>query len=410
MPEADPVVDYLKKVGLYATFAVAAGVASSVSKDATVGDVHVSTTIGQGGKGKKKPAIIPVVIGSGEGEPPAAASPAGDVGKADEIRKRIEAQDVVFSKGDANLYVCRPLTQGSAERLANWAADQGIQNVVPPELMHVTQVHSTAEVDTEDFKPLDTLIEVGDIRWLSQLGKGNALVMFFDSPEMQARFAEASQAGASWDFPTYMPHVTISYDTAGVDAHSFGMLRAPDVPLQLGPEEFKSDDPNWVADNGLVDDEPVIDDDVDGDGFDFTLKVTKAQPDKQLVFGWASITHVNGELIVDKQDDAIMLLDNAAGETGLESAAYDFTLHSREHASMHAKRDTGKLIESMVFTPEKEAAGIVAKNEKGETIYGWWTGFKISDPEVWKAAKEGHLPEFSIGGRATHVDIGETRP
>ena len=394
--ETDPVIAYLKKNGLYDTFKVAAGVA----KDATVGDVHQTTALGNEDDPKKKPpAKVPVA----QNAPPKPATPAldGDApagGNASLAKRYREADDAPFFKGQANLYVNRPLTPASAQRLHDWAVVQGIPNVVPADLMHATQVHSTAEVDTDKFKPLSTLIDVGATRWLSQLGKGNALVMFFDSPDMQQRFAEAVAAGASWDFPMFMTHITLSYDTGDIDAHMYGVGKAPDFPLQLGPEVFADSNDNWTSDNGLVAKA--------GDGFDFTMSVTKADADKQMIFGWLSITHVNGELIVDKQDDAIQLSDNPAdGSTGLESAAYDFVLHSREHGTMHAMRDTGKMVESIVFTPEKAAAGLVAKNEKGETIYGWWGGFLVQNAEVWKAYKNNELPEFSIGGHAKHVEI-----
>lgn len=397
----DTVIAYLKANGLFDHLAAAAGAgASTITKDATAGDVH-----GPSGESGVKRTLSVAYVEPPKKKPVTVVTPAAKTAEQEQApdtvsyaKRAVEAGDVVFEKGDANLYVSRPLLDGSADRLHDWAVENGIKNIVPPELMHVTQVHSKAEVDTDSLTPNDTVLDVGaDGRWLSQLGKGNCLVMFFQSPDMQARFKEAQAAGASWDFPNFMPHVTISYDTGDTPAQNYQMTQAPDFPLQLGPESFQASNDNWTSDNNLV---------AKGGGdFEFTIDVSKADQDKQMIFGWASITHLDGQLVVDKQDDAIHLIDfkDTQGnlQKGLESGAYDFVLYSRMHGSMHDQIGTGKLVESMVFTPEKADLGIVAKNEEGQVIFGWWTGFFIDRPEIWKMAKAGKLPEFSIGGRAT---------
>jgi hypothetical protein len=124
-----------------------------------------------------------------------------------------------------------------------------------------------------------------------------------------------------------------------------------------------------------------------------TFHVAKADPDRHEIFGWASVVEENGALIVDKQGDVIMPAD-------LEKAAYDYVLHARDHGFMHLEKGTGRLIESMVFTREKQAALGV---DLGQV--GWWVGFHIDDPDVWAAHKRGDLPEFSIGGRGKRVDL-----
>ena len=45
--------------------------------------------------------------------------------------------------------------------------------------------------------------------------------------------------------------------------------------------------------------------------------------------------------------------------------------------------------------------GVIGKNELGQTLYGWWVGFHVTDPEMWKLYKAGERPELSIGGRAS---------
>jgi hypothetical protein len=123
------------------------------------------------------------------------------------------------------------------------------------------------------------------------------------------------------------------------------------------------------------------------------MRVAKVDADQQLIFGWASVVEKDGYLIIDKQEDIIL------PET-LEEAAYDFVLHARDHGDMHKDIGTGRLIESMVFTKEKQAAlGI----NLGQV--GWWTGFKVDNAEVWAAHKRGERPEFSIGGKAQSIEV-----
>lgn len=367
------VVEYLKANGLYGHLAMAAGVA----KDATVTDVHKPSA----GGSTRKLTVAYSQVDEAEAAEVAEADADEDDSLATIAKRVVAAGDVVFAKGDASLYVSRPLTPGSAERLHAWAAAQGIPNLVPPELMHATQVHSSTAVDglVPDASVLDIAPQP---RYLDALGDKGALVMFFRSPEMQQRFKEAKAAGASWDFPGFRTHITLSYDAG--DVMDWTMADAPNFPLQLGPEEFQSDNPNWVAENGLA----------KRDGFELVIDVIKAEPDRQQIFGWASVSSINGVEVIDKQGDSIPVDE-------IEKAAYEFTLYGRAHGEMHETIGTGRLIESCVFTPEKAAAGIVAKNERGEPIMGWWVGFHVNDAATWAKAKAGALPEFSIGGRAT---------
>jgi len=121
--------------------------------------------------------------------------------------------------------------------------------------------------------------------------------------------------------------------------------------------------------------------------------VAKADPDQRLVFGWASVATRHGEPLIDAQGDIIPPEE-------MERAAYDFALHYRDQGVMHEKTGVGRMVESIVFTKEKQAAlGIDLGLE------GWWIGFKVDDEGVWQAYKRGELPDFSIGGTAIPQEI-----
>lgn len=130
-------------------------------------------------------------------------------------------------------------------------------------------------------------------------------------------------------------------------------------------------------------------------------RIQKIFPERQNVFGWASVGYLpdNGGYreYVDWQGDILKNVDD------IEDAAYDFTLNSRDQGTEHVgKGGKGSLIESFVSTPEKWAAmGIPA----GVLPIAWWTGFHISDPEAWDGVKKGRFKDFSVQGTGRRVPL-----
>lgn len=117
------------------------------------------------------------------------------------------------------------------------------------------------------------------------------------------------------------------------------------------------------------------------------------ESDPCLIFGWASISTNKGQEIVDKQGDVVPTDE-------LEKAAYDFVLYSRSQGDMHVRRDVGAMIESFVFTKQKQdLLGIDLGLE------GWWVGFSVMDPVTKAAVRAGDLPEFSVAGRGRRTPV-----
>lgn len=127
------------------------------------------------------------------------------------------------------------------------------------------------------------------------------------------------------------------------------------------------------------------------------IEIAKKASAQQLVFGWLSMAlDESGVPVIDHEGDVI-----SAEE--LEQAAYDFVLYSRKAGEMHEVIGVGRLVESMVFTPEKARVlgipdGVLPKS-------GWWVGFKVDDPEVWSKIESGEYRAFSIGGTADRVEV-----
>lgn len=125
---------------------------------------------------------------------------------------------------------------------------------------------------------------------------------------------------------------------------------------------------------------------------DIQFSISKTEPDKKRIFGWAYVSHKDGEQIVDHSGEVI-------SEGELEEAFYKFVQNSRKAGEMHISKDAGKLIEMIVFTKEKqEALGI----DLGKI--GAWVGFQLND-EVYEKVKSGDYKMLSIGGRGRKEDI-----
>ncbi len=127
-----------------------------------------------------------------------------------------------------------------------------------------------------------------------------------------------------------------------------------------------------------------------------TFKVAKANDSEGLVSGWANVAvNADGSLPLDWQDDIIR------PET-LEKAAINFMMDYRGSGAMHEGDSKGIVVESIVFTKEKQAAiGI----PEGVIPEGWFITVKILDPVVFEQVKNGTFKMFSIQGHAKRVEL-----
>lgn len=134
-------------------------------------------------------------------------------------------------------------------------------------------------------------------------------------------------------------------------------------------------------------------------------EISKIDADKRQVFGWCSISEVDGQPVTDLQGDYVPIEET-------EKSAYEYVIKSRKGGDMHARvskdwrekdepMHVADLIESFVVTPEKlEQMGL-----PGDALpKGWWVGFKVSDDKVWEMVKTGERAGFSIHGSGKRTE------
>lgn len=147
-----------------------------------------------------------------------------------------------------SLYVQRKLLN-TAEFIA-WAKGQGFTTTTPADEIHCTITYSRAPVDWMKMGATwdggdkgEITVQPGGARIVEALGDKGAVVLLFASSSLSWRHEEMKQAGASFDFPEYQPHVTITYaKPEGLDLKTVEPFRGA---LRFGPEIFEELDPNF---------------------------------------------------------------------------------------------------------------------------------------------------------------------
>lgn len=120
----------------------------------------------------------------------------------------------------------------------------------------------------------------------------------------------------------------------------------------------------------------------------FSGTILKYDDEQRMFYGWASVVTNKGELVVDRQGDAIDL-------KGLERAVNKFMLDVRVGKVMHEGEQKITFVHSFPVTDEIcKALGLECEKQ------GWIVGGYVSDDATWQMVKSGKLPALSIGGRA----------
>ena len=103
---------------------------------------------------------------------------------------------------------------------------------------HITQIYSRAAVDWSKPvfapSPEQMLIQARDLE-IHRFG--DIIVAKVVSPGLMSRFDALIQAGATWDFPEYQPHISLGRVNWSMKA--IPTTITPDTALILGPEQRK---------------------------------------------------------------------------------------------------------------------------------------------------------------------------
>lgn len=277
-----------------------------------------------------------------------------------------------------SLYVRRDLLNGN--QFAEWAKAQGFATTLPPEELHATVCYSKGEVLWECFKPDPgpLVVPAGSPgRTVMPLGSEGAVVLRFAAPELEARHAEFGEGGATWDYPSYHPHVTITYQGGPVVAAAVAPFAGD---LIFGPEVFEELDEDWSAN-------PVEKQALRLIGG--PIEITKVAPKLRLAYGWFSVIEKDGVPLVDSQGDVI-------SPDELRQLVHGFNMGTRAAKIMHSGRRVGDVVALLDLTRDvQEAAGMVVDRA------GAFGAMRVHEDQAWKRFETGELTGFSWGGFGT---------
>ncbi len=139
---------------------------------------------------------------------------------------------------EQTLYVHRALI--NVDDLEKWAKSQGFKSFLGDD-MHVTIAFSKTPFDWQDIEPIDRKLKIlGGNRSMEKFG--DATVLCFASRKLTDRWEYFVNVGASWDFPDYRSHITITYNDINIKK-----IEPYDGELLFGPEHFSTIDTEWSS-------------------------------------------------------------------------------------------------------------------------------------------------------------------
>lgn len=148
------------------------------------------------------------------------------------------------------LYACRKLLNG--EEFLEHFYKQGFPRAVTKTFsasdLHVTIAHSKKPFDWSSIKPHKQNVLIkgsSNNRSIKELGDKDAIVQTFSSSILHARWEALKALGAHWDYPTYQPHVTITFKHVDLDVSKIEPYLDN---LLFGPEIFSEVSSDWEKD------------------------------------------------------------------------------------------------------------------------------------------------------------------
>lgn len=133
------------------------------------------------------------------------------------------------------LYVQKRLL--NPDEFIDWAKQVGFKNLLKPEDLHVTLAYSTKKIDWSKISPDKSTVKInGGVRKIEAFGEDKkSIVLLFESNHLKKRWQYFLDNGCSWDYPSFKPHVSITYE--GTDL-KINTIAPYDGQLRFGPEEF----------------------------------------------------------------------------------------------------------------------------------------------------------------------------
>lgn len=156
-----------------------------------------------------------------------------NAGQANDPAAKHAPKTPIKDAAPRSMYVYRKVTNAAA--VAAWARSQGFDEVDEADL-HVTIAYSREAVDWIKMgESYESKVEIdGGPRVVERLGAYT--VLMFASSAVQYRHNDMKRRGATWDYPDYQPHISITKSAKDVD---LSKVKPYIGKIILGPELFE---------------------------------------------------------------------------------------------------------------------------------------------------------------------------
>lgn len=144
---------------------------------------------------------------------------------------------------DKGTYVSVKFSEDTLSAIDDFIGANKIPNAVPSDKIHCTVVYSRVKIPYVT-QSIDSVVSTKATTKVFETRDGKrALVLALDdAEELSQRHKYASILGATYDFPDYIPHVTVSYDIGKID---FPEGKVVDINFRVVSESVEDLDLDW---------------------------------------------------------------------------------------------------------------------------------------------------------------------
>lgn len=122
--------------------------------------------------------------------------------------------------------------------MTEWMEENSIPHPVPIEELHCTLIESLTQ--PADYQPHAETIIIPP-RSLRVDMFQNAFVLAFHDPQLEMQFHRVIAQGGTSKYPSFAPHITVSYSVPRGYGYAMSYVKPPAFPLELGPEKTITD-------------------------------------------------------------------------------------------------------------------------------------------------------------------------
>jgi hypothetical protein len=118
-----------------------------------------------------------------------------------------------FEKKEKGSYACVKLSTASSNKLYKWILKNNINSPVDSKTYHTTLAYSRKYIPGLEKMNPSLPIVAKAVEW--DLFDDNSLVLKLNSAELHKIFNEIIDMGATYDYETFIPHLTVATNYSG---------------------------------------------------------------------------------------------------------------------------------------------------------------------------------------------------